>query len=68
LLGTVVQVVIDIIADAVCLVIETRRGQQQPLAACRELPRAALAPIVTFALVYATYVAERERAVQNPVR
>jgi hypothetical protein len=52
--GTLMQIVIEIITDTVCLVFETRRGLE-PIAAWRELPKAALAPIVLFALIYATY-------------
>jgi len=51
--GTMVQIVIEIITDTVCLVFETRRGLL-PLAVWRELPKAALTPIVLFALMFAT--------------
>ena len=48
-----VQIVIEIITDTVCLVFETRRGLQ-PLTVWRELPKAALTPIILFALMFAT--------------
>ena len=48
-----VQIVIEIITDAVCLVFEARRGLA-PLAVWRELPKAALTPIILFALMFAT--------------
>ena len=51
--GAIVQIVIEIITDTVCLVFETRRGLL-PLAVWRELPKAALTPIVVFALMFAT--------------
>jgi len=51
--GTVVQIVIEIITDTVCLVFEARRGLA-PLAVWRELPKAALTPIILFALMFAT--------------
>ncbi len=51
--GTVVQIVIEIITDTVCLVFEARRGLA-PLAVWRELPFAALTPIVLFVLMFAT--------------
>ncbi len=51
--GTMVQIAIEIITDTVCVVFETRRGLQ-PLTVWRELPKAALTPIILFALIYAT--------------
>ena len=48
-----VQIVIEIITDTVCLVFEARRGLT-PLALWRELPKAALTPIILFALMFAT--------------
>ena len=51
------QIVIEIITDTVCLVFEMRRGLA-PLAVWRELPKAALTPIILFALIYATYVGQ----------
>jgi hypothetical protein len=51
--GTMVQVVIEIVTDTVCLVFEARRGLA-PLAVWRELPKAALTPIILFALMFAT--------------
>ncbi len=48
-----VQIVIEIITDTVCLVFEARRGLA-PLAVWRELPKAALTPIVLFVLMFAT--------------
>ena len=48
-----VQIVIEIITDTVCLVFEARRGLA-PLAVWRELPKAALTPIILFALMFAT--------------
>jgi hypothetical protein len=55
--GTVVQIAIEIITDTVCVVFETRRGLQ-PLTVWRELPKAALTPIILFALIYATYIGQ----------
>ena len=55
--GTMVQIVIEIVTDTVCVVFETRRGLQ-PLNVWRELPKAALTPIILFALIYATYVGQ----------
>ena len=55
--GTMVQVAIEIVVDTFCVVFETRRGLL-PLAVWRELPKAALAPFVLFALIYATYVGQ----------
>ena len=51
--GTVVQIVIEIVTDTVCVVFETRRGLQ-PLSVWRELPKAALTPLILFALMFAT--------------
>jgi hypothetical protein len=51
--GAVAQIVIEIITDTVCLVFEARRGLA-PLAVWRELPKAALTPIILFALMFAT--------------
>jgi hypothetical protein len=51
--GTLVQIVIEIITDTLCLVFEARRGLA-PLAVWRELPKAALTPIIFFALMFAT--------------
>jgi hypothetical protein len=51
--GTMVQIVIEIITDTVCLVFEARGGLA-PLAVWRELPKAALTPIILFALMLAT--------------
>jgi hypothetical protein len=51
--GTVLQIATEIINHTVCLVFETRRGLQ-PLTVWRELPTAALIPIILFALVFAT--------------
>jgi hypothetical protein len=51
--GTMMQIVIEIITDTVCLVFEARRGLA-PLAVWRELPKAALTPIILFALMFAT--------------
>jgi hypothetical protein len=51
--GSMVQIVIEIITDTVCLVFEARRGLA-PLAVWRELPKAALTPIIMFALMFAT--------------
>ena len=55
--GTMVQVVIEIVTDTVCVVFETRRGLV-PLAVWRELPKAALTPIILFALMFATLVGQ----------
>jgi hypothetical protein len=55
--GAIVQIVIEIVTDTVCLVFETRRGLS-PLAVWRELPKAELTPIILFALIYATYVGQ----------
>ncbi len=55
--GTVVQIVIEIITDTVCLVFETRRGLQ-PLTVWRELPKAALTPIILFGLIFVTYIGQ----------
>ncbi len=55
--GTVVQIAIEIITDTVCVVFEMRRGLQ-PLTVWRELPRAALTPIILFALIYATFIGQ----------
>jgi hypothetical protein len=52
-IGALMQVVIEIITDTVCVVFQTRRGLE-PLAVWRELPKAALTPIVFFALISAT--------------
>ena len=52
--GTMVQIAIEILTDTVCLVFETRRGLQ-PLTVWRELPKAALTPVILFALIYATF-------------
>ena len=52
-----VQIVIEIITDTVCLVFEARRGLA-PLAVWRELPKAALTPIILFALMFATLVGQ----------
>jgi hypothetical protein len=51
--GTMVQIVIEIITDTVCLAFLARRGLA-PLAVWRELPKAALTPIILFALMFAT--------------
>jgi hypothetical protein len=51
--GTMVQIVIEIITDTVCLVFEARRGFA-PLAVWRKLPKAALTPIILFVLMFAT--------------
>jgi hypothetical protein len=56
-LGTMVQVVIEIITDTVCVVFEVRRGLQ-PLSVWRELPKAALTPLILFALMFATYAGQ----------
>jgi hypothetical protein len=61
--GAIVQIVIEIITDTVCLVFETRKGLA-PLAVWRELPKAALTPIILFALMFATLVG----AVQKSLR
>ncbi len=55
--GTVLQIAIEIITDTVCVVFETRRGLE-PLTVWRELPKAALTPIILFALIYAAYVGQ----------
>jgi hypothetical protein len=51
--GTMAQIFIEIITDTVCIVLEARRGLA-PLAVWRELPKAALTPIILFALMFAT--------------
>ena len=51
--GAVVQIVIEIITDTVCLVFEARRGLT-PLEVWRELPKAALTPIIFSMLLFAT--------------
>jgi hypothetical protein len=61
--GTMVQIVIEIVTDTVCVVFETRRGLV-PLAVWRELPKAALTPIILFALMCAT-VAGQNRSLQG---
>ena len=61
--GTMVQIVIEIVTDTVCVVFETRRGFV-PLAVWRELPKAALTPIILFALMFATLTG----AVQKSLR
>ena len=58
-----VQIVIEIITDTVCVVFQTRRGLE-PLAVWRELPKAALTPIILFALMFATLTG----AVQKSLR
>jgi hypothetical protein len=56
--GTMVQIAIEIITDTVCVVFETRRRGLQPLTVWRELPKAALTPVILFALIYATYIGQ----------
>jgi hypothetical protein len=51
-LGTALQVAIEIITDTLCVLLEARRGLE-PFAVWRELPKAALTPIVLYALYYA---------------
>jgi hypothetical protein len=46
-------IIIEIVTDTICLVFEARRGLA-PLAVWRELPKAALTPIVLFVLMFAT--------------
>ena len=60
------QVALEIITDTACLVFEARRGLQ-PLAVWRELPKAALTPIVLFALMFATYVGQRRSQMGDSV-
>jgi hypothetical protein len=55
--GTMAQIVIEIITDTVCLVFEARRGLA-PLVVWRKLPKAALTPIILFALVFAVLVGQ----------
>ena len=64
--GTMVQIVIEIITDTVCLVFETRRGLA-PLVVLRELSKASLAPIVLFALMFAAYVGTRRSIMGDSV-
>jgi hypothetical protein len=61
--ATMVQIVIEIITDTVCLVFAARRGLA-PLAVWRELPKSALTPIILFALMFAT-LAGRVRSVDG---
>jgi hypothetical protein len=51
-LGTAVQVAIEIITDTLCVLLEARRGLEL-VAVWRELPKAALTPIVLYALYIA---------------
>jgi hypothetical protein len=51
--ATMVQIVIEIVTDTICLMFEARRGLE-PLAVWRELPKVALTPSVMFALMFAT--------------
>jgi hypothetical protein len=50
---TMVQVVIEIITDTICLVVEARRGRE-PLAVWRQLPKARLLPLIFVVLIFAT--------------
>jgi hypothetical protein len=52
--ATVVQVVVEIITDTTCLVFEARRGLA-PLTVWREFPKAALTPLIIFALMLSTF-------------
>ena len=47
-----VQIVIEIVTDTICLMFEARRGLEL-VAVWRELPKAALTPIVLYALYFA---------------
>ena len=51
--GAVVQIVIEVVTDTVCLVFERRKGLE-PLTVWRKLPWIALSPLFLCALVYAT--------------
>jgi hypothetical protein len=53
LAGTVVQMVIEVVTDTVCLLYEGRRGLD-PLAVWRDLPRGALFPVVFAGMLYST--------------
>jgi hypothetical protein len=59
-----VQIVIEIITDTVCLVFEARRGLA-PLAVWRELPKAALTPIILFALMVATLAGQYKKSLRR---
>ncbi len=54
---TVVQIAIEIVTDTACLVFERRRGLKT-LTAWREFPKAALMPIIIYALIYATRIGQ----------
>jgi hypothetical protein len=56
-IATLVQIMIEIITDTICLVFEGRRGLQ-PLAVWHELRKAALTPVIILTLTYAAQIGQ----------
>jgi hypothetical protein len=56
--GTMVQVAIEIVVDTVCVVNEKRRRGLETADAWRRLPSAALAPLALLSLAFATYAGQ----------
>jgi hypothetical protein len=55
--GTAVQVFLELVTDAVCIVFERRRGFKL-LTVWRDFPKASIAPLVVFALMFASIAAQ----------